>query len=71
MLSFTINYQPWIPDLEVPYVVAIVELSDQPGLRFISNIIDMDPLAVRIDMPVRVSFLNVEDVWLPVFKGDQ
>jgi hypothetical protein len=26
---------------------------------------------VHIDMPVRVSFLNVEDVWLPLFEKDQ
>lgn len=71
VLSYTLNYQPWIAELEVPYVVAIVELAEQPGLRFISNIVGMDPLEVCIDMPVRVSFLHVEDVWLPLFERDQ
>lgn len=71
MLSYTLNYQPWVADLEVPYAVAIIELVEQQGLRFVSNVIGMDPLQVRIDMPVRVSFLHVEDVWLPLFEKDQ
>ena len=71
VLSYTINYQPWNNDLEVPYVVAIVELAEQEGLRFLSNVVGMDPQQVHIDMPVRVSFLNVEDVWLPLFEKDQ
>lgn len=71
VLSYTLNYQPWVADLEVPYAVAIIELLEQQGLRFVSNVIGMDPLQVRIDMPVRVSFLHVEDVWLPLFEKDQ
>ncbi|GBL57988.1 hypothetical protein PCLA_09f0049 [Pseudomonas citronellolis] len=71
MLSYTLNYQPWVADLEVPYVVAIIELVEQQGLRFVSNVIGMDPLQVRIDMLVRVSFLHIEDVWLPLFEKDQ
>ncbi len=71
VLSYTLNHQPWNSDLEVPYVVAIIELAEQEGLRFVSNIVGMDPQQVHIDMPVRVSFLNVEDVWLPLFEKDQ
>ena len=71
VLSFTINYQPWTPDLEVPYVVAIIELVEQPGLQFVSNVVGMPVTDVHIDMPVRVSFLNVEDVWLPLVEKDQ
>jgi uncharacterized OB-fold protein len=68
VLSFTINHQKWIPTLEVPYVVAIVELDDQPGLHFVSNIVGCAPAEVAIDMPVKVTFLNIEDVWLPLFE---
>lgn len=71
VLSYTINYQPWQPDLEVPYVVAIIELIEQPGLQFVSNVVGLPVTDVRIDMPVRVSFLNLEDVWLPLFERDQ
>jgi len=71
VVSYTLNYQPWTAELDVPYVVAIIELIEQSGLRFVSNVIGMDPQQVHIDMPVRVSFLNVEDVWLPMFERDQ
>ncbi len=71
VLSYTVNYQPWAPDLEVPYVVAIIELVEQSGLQFVSNVVGLPVTQVHIDMPVRVSFLNVEDVWLPLFEKDQ
>ncbi|WP_338050093.1 Zn-ribbon domain-containing OB-fold protein [Pseudomonas typographi] len=71
VVSYTVNYQPWVAELEVPYVVAIIELAEQPGLRFVSNVVGMDPLQVHIDMPVHVRFLNIEDVWLPLFERDQ
>jgi uncharacterized OB-fold protein len=69
--SFTINHQAWAPDLPVPYVVAIVELVERAGLRFVTNIVGGKPGDVRIGMPVRVTFEQVEDVWLPLFEYDQ
>ncbi|MDB6050821.1 MAG: DNA-binding protein [Pseudomonas sp.] len=69
--SFTVNHQPWTPELEAPYVVAIVELLEQPGLRFLSNIVNCDPATVQIGMRVKVRFEQVEDVWLPLFEKDQ
>lgn len=71
VLSYTINHQAWTPDLVEPYVVAIIELVEQPGLQFVSNVVGLPVTDVHIDMPVRVSFLNVEDVWLPLFEKDQ
>ena len=71
VLSYTVNHQPWTPGLEVPYVVAIIELVEQAGLQFVSNVVGMPVDEVHIDMPVRVSFLNIEDVWLPLFEKDQ
>ncbi len=68
VLSFTINHQQWLPGLEVPYVVAIVELADQDGLHFVSNIVHCAAEDVFIDMPVTVTFLHIEDVWLPLFE---
>jgi uncharacterized OB-fold protein len=51
-------------------VVAVIELAEQPGLRLFSNIVIDDVQQVHIDMPVRVRFLNVDDVWLPLFEKD-
>jgi uncharacterized OB-fold protein len=68
--SFTVNHQRWAPDLPVPYVVAIVELAEQPGLRLLSNIVGGAPEDVHVGMPVRVTFEQIEDVWLPLFERD-
>ncbi|MDX3901437.1 MAG: OB-fold domain-containing protein [Sphingobium sp.] len=68
--SFTINRQAWDASIKEPYVVAIIELVEQRGLRFVSNVVDCPPEAVHIDMPVSVTFLNQEDVWLPLFKPE-
>ena len=66
--SFTINYQKWIPGLQTPYVVAVIELKEQDRLRFVTRIVDCDIETVEIGLPVSVTFENHEDVWLPLFK---
>lgn len=72
--SFTINHQPWMPGLELPYVVAIVEIVEQPSVRLTTNIVNCEPGAVRIGMPVRVVFEHHVDpdgdVYLPLFEPD-
>ena len=50
--TYTVNWQPWYPDLDPPYVVAIVELPEQEGLRLTTNIVGCEPDDVRIGMPV-------------------
>jgi len=65
--TFTVNVQPWQPDLPVPYVVAVVELAEQPGLRILTNIVECDPNDVTIGMPVEVRFEHHGDVYLPLF----
>jgi len=66
--SYTVNYHPWNPDIEVPYVIAVVELPEQAGLRLMTNIVDCPPEDVRIGMAVEVVFEHVEDVYLPLFR---
>ncbi|HVV31146.1 MAG TPA: OB-fold domain-containing protein [Mycobacteriales bacterium] len=68
VVGYTVNHQQWYPELEVPYVVAVVELPEQVGLRLVTNIVGCSPDEVRADMPVTVTFVQVEDVWIPVFE---
>lgn len=70
VISYTINHQPWTPGLEVPLVIAVVGLVERDGLRFVTNIVDMPIDGVRVGLPVRVVFENIEDVWLPLFTAD-
>jgi uncharacterized OB-fold protein len=74
VLTWTINRQPWYPGLEPPYVVAIVELREQAGLRLTTNIVGVAPDEVDFGMSVRVTFEEYPDgdgaVWLPFFEPD-
>ena len=67
VVTFTVNRQPWLPGIEVPYVLAIVELDEQPGLRVVTRLVDVEPDGVAIGLRVGVRFEAVEDVWLPLF----
>src|SRR5579863_3286752 len=66
--SFTINRQQWSPGLEVPYVIAVVELEEQPGLRLLTNIVGSPVDEVAIEMPVEVEFVERGAAFLPVFR---
>jgi uncharacterized protein len=74
--AFTVNRQPWIPGLEPPYIVAMVELVDEPDVRLISNVVDVSMDDLRIGLPVEVFFEDWTDasgdedtrVWLPLFR---
>lgn len=68
VVTYTVNHQAWLPGMDVPYVVAIVELVEQPGLRLTTNIVDCDPADVAIGRSVQVVFERREDVWLPLFR---
>ena len=66
--TFTVNHQPWIPGYYPPYVVALVEIDEQPSVRLMTNIVGCSPDDVYVGMPVEVSFDHHDDVWLPLFK---
>lgn len=71
VLAYTVNHQQWSADADpAPYVIAIVEIAEQKGLRLTTNIVNCDVGDVRIGMPVRVLFEPLADVWLPLFEPD-
>jgi uncharacterized OB-fold protein len=54
----------------VPYVTAVVTLDEGP--RMLTNIVDVAPEDVKIDMPVQVTFAEAEDeMKLPLFRPVQ
>ena len=54
---------------ETPYVVAFVDLGEQPGLRILSNVVGCDPAEIRDGFEVSVDFADAgEDVRLPIFR---
>src|SRR5579871_1533903 len=54
--SFTVNHQRWLPDLEVPYVLVLVEFDDHPGIRILGRLRGAEPDQVAIDQAVDVGF---------------
>jgi uncharacterized protein len=68
--SFTIVRQAFDPAFlpEVPYVVALVELDEQPGLLLLANIVDTDIDAVEIGLRVEVTFEDRDGHVVPQFR---
>ena len=58
--TFTINRHPWVSGFDPPYVVAVVELEEQVGLRLMTNIVGCDPDTVSIGMAVVADFAAQE-----------
>jgi uncharacterized protein len=67
LYSFTVNHQRW-DGTDTPYVVGIVELDDQADLRFLTNIVQIEPNAVRIGLRVEVVFEDHDPIFLPLFR---
>ncbi len=68
VFSYIVYHQGWLPGYKdsVPYNVAIIEVE---GVRFINNVVGIDNKAIKVDMPVQVTFEDVTpEVTIPRFK---
>ncbi len=68
IFSYNVMHQIYHPGFadEVPYAVVVVKLRE--GAKMISNLVGVEPHAVKIGMPVTVVFEKVnEEVTLPKF----
>jgi uncharacterized OB-fold protein len=74
LASYTINHQAWMPGPELPYIVAIIEIVEQPSVRLTTNLVNCPHDEIRIGMPVRVTFEHHPDpdgdVYLPLFEPE-
>jgi uncharacterized OB-fold protein len=61
-------FHPWFED-KLPFVLAVVELDEQPGLKMITNIVETNPDDVKVGDRVEVTFTPLgEGFTLPVFR---
>nr|WP_228768811.1 Zn-ribbon domain-containing OB-fold protein [Mycolicibacterium malmesburyense] len=67
VFTYTVCHQQFNPSVPTPFVVALIELPEQSGLRLTANVVDCDPEAVHSGMPVEVRFEQQDDAWVPVF----
>ena len=65
--SFVVFHYPAFPAFELPYVVALIDLAE--GTRVVTNLIKVEPQAVRVGMAVELEFVAVdEELTLPQFR---
>ena len=67
VFTYTVNHQQYHPEVPPPYVIAIVELDEQPDLRIVANIVDCAEPELRIGLPVEVGFEAHGEHHVPVF----
>jgi len=71
LYAWTIAVQPFHPFFvdRIPYTLATVELVEQPGLMFLSQLVDCPEEELRMGMPVDVTFEQVApELRLPMFR---
>ncbi len=66
--TFTVNYQAWMPNLEVPFVIARVAIDGAPGVFLTTNIVNCPVDDVDVDDRVRVTFEQQGDIYYPLFE---
>jgi uncharacterized protein len=68
--TFTVVRQAFDPAFagDIPYVVALVELQEAPGLRMLTTITGIEPQEVRVGMQVTVAFEGRDGAVIPVFQ---
>jgi uncharacterized OB-fold protein len=66
--TYTINYQAWMPGLEVPFVIARVRLDGAPGVVLTTNVVNCAPEEVNFDDRVKVTFDEQDGIWFPLFE---
>jgi uncharacterized OB-fold protein len=68
--SFTVANREFAPGVPPPYVAALVDLDAAEGVRLVTNLVNVAIGDVRIGMPVRPVFfdLEAEDATLVYFE---
>jgi len=64
--TFVVIHRAATPAFTAPYAIVVVELEEGP--RILSDMVDVDPAAVAIGMPVEVAFEDAGSVGLYHFR---
>lgn len=66
--SFTVNHQPWMPGMEVPFIIARVALDGAAGVYLTTNIVGCDEVDLVAGDRVRVIFEEQDGIHFPLFE---
>ena len=68
--SYVVHHHPPVPGRQLPIVIILVQLTE--GVRMVGELLGTDPERVRIGLPVRVTFVEVDgELTLPAWQEDQ
>jgi uncharacterized protein len=68
--SYVVHHHPPVPGRRLPIVIVLVQLTE--GVRMVGELLGADPERVRIGLPVRVTFVEVDrELTLPAWQEDQ
>jgi uncharacterized OB-fold protein len=68
--SYVVHHHPPVPGHQVPFVIALVQLTE--GVRMVGELLGVDPGRVRVGMPVRAGFVKIDgDLTLPAWREDR
>jgi uncharacterized OB-fold protein/acyl dehydratase len=68
--SYVVHHHPPVPGRQLPIVIALVQLTE--GVRMVGELLDISPERVRIGLPVRVTFVEVDgELTLPAWREDR
>ena len=56
--SWTLVRRPFLPQFadQVPFLTALVDIDEDPGVRLATRLVECDQSALRIDLPLEVVF---------------
>ena len=66
--TYTVNHQPWLPDMQVPFAIAVVDVDGAPGVRVTAPVDCADPATVQIGQRMAIGFEPSGDIWLPLWR---
>lgn len=68
LYSYAIYTKSFDASFEAPYVLALVDLVDHPGVRLMTNVVDTPLDELAPGMALEVTFEERGEWWLPQFR---
>jgi uncharacterized protein len=67
--SFAVYMRSFMAGFDAPYVLALIDLDDHPGVRMMPNIVETPIPSISVGMPVEVTFEERGEWFVPQFRA--
>jgi uncharacterized OB-fold protein len=67
--TFAVYTRSFMAGFEAPYVLALIDLADPPGIRMMTNILETPIESITVGMPVEVTFEERGGWVVPQFRA--